>query len=145
MKPVFFICTGLLFLQVAITSALASFNFMIETTAEAQTFKFRVFNAVNFEVSWDGGTTWETPVTQNDLLLSHDYGDEGDHTICVKGQAARIAFGLTDCTPALLKDVTSALSPGITGVNSAEKMFMNCTQITTFTCSTWFDEARRMF
>ncbi len=113
-----------------------SFDFTAKTDAENTEFAFTVSGASDFDVSWDGGGTWEGPVSGT-VMLSNDYEGAGTWNISVKGEASRISF--YDGTPALLTDITSKLSDGVTGINSAYQMFRGCTQITAFTQSDWFD------
>ncbi len=102
-----------------------SFDIGIETTAEATTFAFQVFNAVDFEVSWDGGTTWEDPVTSADTILSNDYEYEGpgEYTVSMRGGASRILFYGSGLTPALLKSTETPIAYGVSGITSCSEMF----------------------
>jgi len=116
-----------------------SFDFVAETTSESPSFAFRVYGASNLGVSWDGGATWAGPYAGADVLLANNYGGAGTRTISVTGTASRIAFYGTSCTPQLLRDITSRLSDGVSGITSANYMFNGCTGITSFAQADWFD------
>ncbi len=126
-------------LMAATARGAGSFDFVAETTEANPTIGFRAYGAVNVAVSWDGGTNWVAPVSGSDVLLSTNYGGAGTRYISVTGKATRVAFYGTGCTPSLLRDITSRLTDGITGINSAQNMFRECTGITRFSCPEWFD------
>ncbi len=125
----------------AVNAGGGSFDFVMETSPGHTHVGFRVYDAVNIGVSWDGGARWEAPVNGKDVLLSTNYPGAGLQTICVTGKASRIAFYGTGNTPELLRDITSRLSDGVTGITSAKDMFQTCTNITAFTQADWFDTA----
>ena len=131
---------GLLVLAATVVGA-ASFDFVAETSATNPVVGFRVYGAVGVGVSWDGGANWTPPVSGADVLLTNNYGSADMRYISVTGKATRVAFYGTGCTPALLRDITSPLTDGLTGINSALNMFRECTGITSFSCPTWFDAA----
>ena len=118
-----------------------SFDFVAETTATEHSVGFRVYGAARVGVSWDGGATWAGPYAGADVLLTNNYGGAGTRTISVTGTATRIAFAGTSCTPRLLRDITSRLSDGVSGITSADSMFSGCTGITSFAQADWFDAA----
>lgn len=125
----------------AVNAAGGSFNFVMETSPGHTNVGFRVYGAVKIGVSWYGGVKWEAPVSGTDVLLSTNYPGAGLQTVCVTGKASRIAFYGTGCTPGLLRDITSRLSDGVTGITSAKDMFQACTNITAFSQADWFDAA----
>ena len=112
-----------------------SFDFVMETTEANETVSFNVFDAVDFDIEWEEGVTDEDVSSG---LQSHEYAEAGEHTIKVNGQASRIRFH--GGTPGKLKDITSKMSDGVTGIKSALEMFRSATQITEFSQSDWFDD-----
>ncbi len=130
--------TGLL-CAIAAAAAGGTFDFVIETTTADQTFTFYVAGASGFDIDWgDGTVSTGLSGTSN---RSNTYAAAGRYTNKVSGVATRIAFGETSCTPTLLRDITSKLTDGVTGVNSAANMFKGATGITQFTQADWFDAA----
>ncbi len=118
-----------------------SFDFKIKTTTSPQAFMFRVYDAVDFEISWDAGAAWEAPVS-GDRLFSNKYASADKYIIKVKGGASRISFygDGGDGTSELLFDVLTPVSAGVTGINSAENMFRGI-KAESFTTEDFFDEA----
>ncbi len=121
------------------TFAQGTFDFVIETTGEQTEYAFVADDAVGLEVDWGDGSGTET--FNGSVIPTHDYGEAGEWTLHVKGQASRIAFSTDyECPYApLLKDLLTPVSDGVTGITSAEKMFMN-TKVTSFTATGFFDE-----
>ncbi len=115
-----------------------TFDFVITTPSDNTEFKFSVYDAVDFDIDW-GDTNTDEDISSG--LQTHNYVGEGTYTIKVSGTASRISFyGDGDGTPALLQDITSKMSDGVSGIDSAEAMFRGCTSIAEFTEKEWFDD-----
>ncbi len=119
-----------------------TFDFVIETTTTPQTFTFQVDGASGFTIDWGDGTAVSNAAAGTSAR-SRVYANPGTYTIKVKGTATRISFWQSASvgTPALLRNITSKLTDGVTGITSAASMFRNATGITTFTQADWFDAA----
>ncbi len=116
----------------------APFTFQIETTEPNQTFTFRVDDA-DVTIKWREDSTTNHKGT---LLISREYETPGVHTIYMRGTASRIAFGPAgNNTPNLLIDILAPVSPGVSGITSANSMFRDAENITEFTAKNFFDEA----
>ncbi len=119
-----------------------TYTFVIETTAEQTDYKFIADGALDLCVLWKEDSA---VVYNGDVEPLHDYGEAGEWTIKVKGQAQRIAYkttgGWVHCPYApLLKDILTPVSDGVTGITSAEYMFAH-TGVTAFTAGDFFDQA----
>jgi surface protein len=121
------------------------FIFQINITAENQEFKFQTDDAINLKVEWGDGFI---DIYEGTGLRNHTFTDLGIYDVSVCGQASRIAFNdyYSDAepnvgTPQLLKDILAPLSPGVSDITSALRMFKGATQITKFEEENWFNEA----
>lgn len=136
---------GLILFLWSISSLYAddTFDFVIQTSTANETFAFYLENGKEINIEWGDGSE-EYYATTKKTVLSHVFVDPGTYTNKLQGETAtRIAFGESNCTPHLLYDITSNLSDGITGINSGYRMFRDATNITAFSCETWFDDASR--
>lgn len=118
-------------------AAEGTFNVVIETSTESEKFAFHLDDAVDFTVDWGNGGGVESVSSG---LVTHVYEEPGEYTVKLAGGASRVAFGRGDATPTLVRDVTSKVSDGITGITSAKDMFYEANQITSFTQADWFDD-----
>jgi len=124
-----------------------SFNFVVAVTGSVGSpdeFIFRVYGSSSSEIDWGLGAGWEA-ITDGNQLLSKGFEVTGNRTIKLRGTMTRVSFWgdtvpTSECTPTKLRDITSKMSDGISGINSAEKMFRGCTGITAFTQTDWFDD-----
>ncbi len=117
-----------------------TFDFVIQTTAADQNFSFYVSGASGLDVTWGDGTV-DAPYTGTGAR-SRTFAAAGVYTNKVSGTATRIAFGgFTGATASRLRDITSKLADGVTGITSAQAMFQDANGITQFTQADWFDAA----
>ena len=115
------------------------FYFLAETTPAQTQYRFVADQAVDLEVDWGNG---ESDIYNGDVQPAHDFGQEGQWLIRVRGQAERIAFytGWNCPFAPRLKDIFTPVSEGISGITSARDMFRNTT-VEAFTSENFFDEA----
>ena len=120
-----------------------AFVFVVETT-EAQTdYRFVVDGAVDFQVDWGDGSDIE--VFNGSVMAENDFGEAGQWTIKVSGEATRIAFYTVnqpwpcDYAP-MLRDILTPVTDGVSGITSAHNMFSRTT-VESFTATDFFDEA----
>ena len=118
-----------------------TFDFVIQTSDPNETFVFYTYNVANFSIDWGDGSAIETGISGT-ANRSHSYEIPNSYTVKVNGSVSRIAFGRQPgTTPALLRDIVSCLSDGITGFTDATEMFRGAVNISAFTKADWFDLA----
>ena len=117
-----------------------TFDYVIQTTTASQTFSVLINGAVGISIDWGDGAS--ASGLSGNGVRSHVYAAAGVYTNKVAGTATHIAFGGDGgTTPALLRDIVSRMSDGVTGINNAYKMFNSANNITNFTQADWFDAA----
>ena len=113
-------------------------GFTINTTDSPQDFTFYLNTPSNLVVEWGDGTANDTFTTTGNK--THSYATAGDHTLkIISGTCTRLGFGTWLTTPALVKEVVTVISAAL-GLTSAEGMFFNCTNITSWATG-FFDAA----
>ncbi|MDA3891117.1 MAG: BspA family leucine-rich repeat surface protein, partial [Salinivirgaceae bacterium] len=99
------------------------FYFAIETTEGQTDYKFVVDGAEDLIVRWDEENS---DTCSGYFVPYHDYGEEGEWIVKVKGKAERIAFYTGEYSDKKYAEMLTGISPvfaGVNGITSTKQMF----------------------
>ena len=96
------------------------FTFRIDTSLRSEiAYSFHADNA-DLSIDWGDGSSDTATGTGS---INHDYGVDGIYDISLNGTASRIQFNADDDLAEMLIDMITNISDGVTGINSAYRMF----------------------